>query len=617
MVEPHFRVLLLLLFAFPSHGSLAEEVRLSGISKGTSQVSRNGSFQNRITLPRFSTDFLRAEVVDMDGDHWLDLLVSSTGNEASGNPSFGTLTWIKNTDAATNFENYQRIAGESTPPHRFTHGDLDNDGDPDVLAAWRSENSIEWHENLDGYGNFSDPHDIVLTASPATSLVVADLDGDNNRDILAASEQGKEVLWVQNIQNATTFSSRRTITDKTDSPRDLVVGDVDGDGDMDLATASWFDRKVAWFENLNGDALTWEEHIVSTSDSPPVSVRLTDLDLDGDLDLLTGISSRQVLKWFENLDGSGLFGPEKEIGKIGDTPYDPEIADFDGDGDPDIAVASFFDENIYWFENEDGKAGAWTRRFVGSIGRGGFIDIGDLNNDGKVDIVSTARSHPQDSLVYFENGGGQFSVSAEDISRETLRSDEVLAMMNIYFRHHGREGEPEIELAGTGFQFSDLEENPLDPDAFGSGLREISLYKDQGDQWFGTQFDDLVASATPSEVGEDGILRFSFDANDPRLRAMPGETLLFFLVVHTQAVAGPDIPAGVSITHLSETEPQARIVGDGAQLEPEFILNLSVSAELEIPSPTPTPTVTPTPTITPTPSPTATPIPELSLFRLR
>ena len=136
------------------------------------------------------------------------------------------------------------------------------------------------------------------------------------------------------------FSTQRTITMDVDADS-VQATDLDGDGDPDVLFASWNGERVAWHENLGGGAFS-AERVLSTDDHA-TSVFATDLDGDGDADIIAGLQNETA--WHENL-GGGEFSAQHVItnsrgaGSL-------HAADLDGDGDPDVLTPG-----PAWYENQ-------------------------------------------------------------------------------------------------------------------------------------------------------------------------------------------------------------------------------------------------------------------------
>jgi len=92
------------------------------------------------------------------------------------------------------------------------------------------------------------PHTITTSADAAWSVYAVDVDGDGDIDVLSASGNDDKIAWYENDGNEN-FTSH-TITTNTNCAGSVYVVDVDGDGDMDVLSASFCDDKIAWYENL-------------------------------------------------------------------------------------------------------------------------------------------------------------------------------------------------------------------------------------------------------------------------------------------------------------------------------------------------------------------------------
>ena len=102
-----------------------------------------------------------------------------------------------------------------------------------------------------------------------------------------------------------------TVNDEMDSTRSIAAGDIDGDGDCDLAGVEQGTDTVMWWANTSGDGASWTSaQIIVDSSTDPAIVRLADLDLDGDLDLALAagynLPSDSLLAWYENSIGDGI-----------------------------------------------------------------------------------------------------------------------------------------------------------------------------------------------------------------------------------------------------------------------------------------------------------------------
>ena len=111
------------------------------------------------------------------------------------------------------------------------------------------------------------------------------------------------------------FGELNTISTTPVGPQALVTADLDGDGDIDVLTASTRDERIDWYENRSGDGSSWTTRTISSAlmdDSP--SVFVADVDGDGDLDVLSGSKdpdsfNHAKFAWYEN-DGTPASGSQ-------------------------------------------------------------------------------------------------------------------------------------------------------------------------------------------------------------------------------------------------------------------------------------------------------------------
>jgi len=136
----------------------------------------------------------------------------------------------------------------------------------------------------------------------AYSVYVADVDGDGDMDVLSASRWDDKIAWYENDGDEN-FNAH-TITTSADGAKSVYAVDVDGDGDMDVLSASWDDNKIAWYEN-DGDE-NFNAQTITTSADGAKSVYAVDVDGDGDMDVLSASSLDSKIAWYENLQITGI-----------------------------------------------------------------------------------------------------------------------------------------------------------------------------------------------------------------------------------------------------------------------------------------------------------------------
>ena len=232
--------------------------------------------------------------------------------------------------------------------------DLDGDGDQDVYSASHGDNKIAWYENLDGVGGRFAEHVVSTEALYARSVYAADLDGDGDLDLMSASQIDDKINWYRN--NGGPSHHSRRLPSATAMAFSMSMRRIStATAIVDLLTASEFDHTIALYEN-NGaarPAFTWRP--IDQSANGVHAVYADDLDGDGDIDLVAAIEKLNAFKWYENNGQQpAQFTPH--------LVYDRALAahgihadDIDGDGDSDLIGISRDDGVVAWFENRGGN----------------------------------------------------------------------------------------------------------------------------------------------------------------------------------------------------------------------------------------------------------------------
>lgn len=222
-----------------------------------------------------------------------------------------------------------------------TLGDLDGDGDLDVLFAHFNQPDTVWVN--DGNGNFT-PHPTMPALGVGSSFDVAlgDLDNDGDLDALVTKVSLPDVVWLND--GAGNFSYRSTLG--SGSSYGLDLGDVDGDGDLDAIIARGSDQpETVWVNDGTG---LFKPHATTPGFGAGNSqdVELGDLDGDGDLDVVVANSDGQAQTVWLN-DGAGTFTAQPDVPDFGGG-YSASLAlgDLDGDGDLDTVIGDSTSTNV-------------------------------------------------------------------------------------------------------------------------------------------------------------------------------------------------------------------------------------------------------------------------------
>ena len=301
-------------------------------------------------------------------------------------------------------------------------GDIDNDGDTDVAAAWWDV--LRLYRN-DGSGEFGPG--VTAKLASVTNFVgvaLADFDGDGRLDLVTAARKGaRRVAWHQNLGDRDSFGSRKISGDA--DVNDVLAADLDGDGDHDILWNSFGeDERVNFVEN-DGDGEIGLRGVVTNTAGSGRALAVADMDADGDLDVIAASKNRGTLAWYENL-GDLNFGDEHVITSDEGNWHRIAAADLDGDGDVDVLPVSMLRDNVVWFENLDAGRFGSPRIVADSFRTPASVCVADFDGDGDLDaVVGSDRAVPLASFL--NDGRGNFTTQARPISVHGRSYDDLAA----------------------------------------------------------------------------------------------------------------------------------------------------------------------------------------------
>jgi len=326
--------------------------------------------------------------------------------------------------AQTSFSDPNFISNSANGAWSIFTGDIDGDGDLDVLSASGLDNKVAWYEN-DG-ASFSTwiERPIALDCITAHTVRTGDLDGDGDLDVIASANSEGKIYWYENDGLPTPGWTTHTIASSFNAAQGVSIADIDEDGDLDVLSASWAAGRVAWFENQGGGV--WVDHTVSSSCPNVTATYLADLDSDGDIDALAAYEATNQFFWYES---DGQSPPNWTSHALTSNILQPRglhAGDVNNDGFMDVLTASENDNKIAWHQNDGQVTPGFTEMAISSTAtRALWVYSADLDNDGDLDVLSS--SHPG-IIAWYENDGAlQPSWVEHEIDTGVARSNSVHA----------------------------------------------------------------------------------------------------------------------------------------------------------------------------------------------
>ncbi len=348
---------------------------------------------------------------DIDGDGKPDLVTVNNGSNkvsvflntsTSGTVSSGSFAAKVDFTTATN-------------PTAVAIGDLDGDGKPDLTVVNSGSNTVSIFQNISslGYISFATKVDFV-TVNNQTALAIGDLDGDGKPELVVANNGNNRISVLRNTSTVGSFAFEPRVdftTGTGSSPQAVVIGDLDGDSKPDLAVVNNGNNTVSVFRNTATagtiSSSSFAGAVNFTTATNPQAIALGDLEGDGKMDLVVVNNGSRTVSVFRNTATSGTIASSSFATKVdfttggaGTNPQAVAIGDFNGDSKPDLAVTSSGNTNgniASIFRNTTTSGAITTSSFAAKVdfATGTFpisLAIGDLDGDGKPDITVANNS---------------------------------------------------------------------------------------------------------------------------------------------------------------------------------------------------------------------------------
>ena len=318
---------------------------------------------------------------DIDGDGDTDIIGSAYYTN-------DVKLWMNQGGDPVSWSEYT-IDGDFTHPAEVYAADVDGDGRTDILGSAYDAALISWWRNDGGDPSAWVENSIKEGYHGAHDVWAGDLDDDGDTDVVGVAAEDDEIAWWRNEGGDPIQWSEQVIDDQVDYPCRVEAVDIDHDGRLDVLAAIWTDREVAWWRNGGGDPIVWDKQIIRSNYTGAHGIHSADLDDDGDIDVIgAAMNLGDVTIWW-NEGGDPISWSEQVVaGNFNGAGY-VYSHDIDGDGDLDIVGSSWGSGGIAWWQN-GGGGNTWTKHtIIQGVGQTSSVYADDIDGDGDIDILGT------------------------------------------------------------------------------------------------------------------------------------------------------------------------------------------------------------------------------------
>jgi predicted Zn-dependent protease with MMP-like domain len=342
-----------------------------------------------------------AIINDLNGDNRLDIAVANSGTGNIGIfLGYGDGTFTNQKTHST---------GRSSNPNALGFGDFNHDHKLDLVVTIADTGAILMFL---GYGNGSFASEIQLSVdsgSTLQNLVVTDFNNDQQLDIAVVNYNSSNIGILMGYGNGKFADQVYYSTGSTTGPWSMAVGYLNDDNQLDIAVANYESNSIGILIAASVEPGA-QQNIPIINGSNPSAIKVGDFNNDTQLDIVvTNYNSSNICILLGN--GGGLFIPFKTYSTGPDSnPQDVTTGDLNNDGRLDIIVVNDGTDNVGVFLGYGD--GTFINQMTYSTGLGSnpsCVEVGDFNGDNRLDIV-VANAGTDTVLVLLGYGNGMFGI---------------------------------------------------------------------------------------------------------------------------------------------------------------------------------------------------------------
>ncbi len=221
-------------------------------------------------------------------------------------------------------------------------------------------------------------------------------------------EENNNISYIKktNYNSINISWNKHVIDDSFDYAFGVHASDLDKDGDCDVLGAAEDGDFIAWWRNEGGYPINWTKFIIDDDFDGATSVYAIDIDGDLDVDVVGSAWHDNEIALWRNEGGNPPIWMKYTIKSGFEFAHEVYCHDLDMDGDIDILGTSSDDHQIAWWRNDRGNPISWTEQIICNDFLGAkSVRVADIDNDGLLDIIGAAIL--DDKIIWWRNRGGE------------------------------------------------------------------------------------------------------------------------------------------------------------------------------------------------------------------
>ena len=340
-------------------------------------------------------------------------------------------------------------AGAGSRPRGIAVGDVNGDGRPDLVTANDGNGTAGVLLGQAGGGFAAVSTYSTGANSYPISIAVADVNGDSRPDLVTANNNNTGTVGVLLGQASGGFAAVNAYSTGGVYPVSIAVGDVNSDGRLDLITANTGDNTTGVLLGQAGGGFA-PGSTYSTGGVYPVGTAVGDVNGDGRPDLVAanygntvGVLLGQAGGGFATVS-TYFTGPNSGPNGSNSGPGGVTLADLNGDGRLDLITANYYGNTAGVLLGQAGGGFAAVSTYsTGAFSYPQGIAVGDVNGDGRPDLVTANGGNGTAGVLLGQAGGGFAAAS-------TYSTSASLGPQGIAIADVNGDGRPDLVTANDG-----------------------------------------------------------------------------------------------------------------------------------------------------------------------